>query len=1198
MGLVHEAEDRVRGRRVALKSLSRLDPAGIARLKNEFRALADVVHPNLVRLHDLHADDGLWLFAMELVEGEPFDLWVRPDGALDAGRLHRACAQLVAGVEAIHAAGKLHRDLKPDNVLVTAEGRVVILDFGLVADPVGGGVGQTSSAGFITGTPGYMAPEQAAGRPATRASDWYQVGVMIFEGLTGALPFEGSAERVMDEKQVHPAPEPGPTPDAAEGLARLCRGLLQRRPQDRPSIEAIRSAVGLEAVGSSSLPIRAAASAPSLVGRDQELAVLQAARRQAEGGEATIVHVVAESGMGKTALVHHFLKSLRQRPGTLVLSGRCYERENLPYNAFDRLVDALTRHLLSLPALEVAELTPRHVRSLTRVFPVLARVERFASAPARPPVDDTLQRRRAWDALVELLGRLCDRHPVVLHVDDAQWMDDDSAALFEHLCRSPVPPPVLLVACHRGMPRWTPSADAGGVAVRTLELAALPEQAGRTLAGRLLAPHPSLLPQAAAVAAEAGGNPFLITELARSLRQALERGAVGRVSLDAAIAERTGHLSRTARGLLDLIAVSGRPVPLQVVVGALHAREDPHGELDLLCTQQLARREQDGRLECHHDRIRAAVTVQLDGDARRQLHARLAEAWGALNGADPEVLFEHHHAAGNSGAAARWATAAADKAAAALAFERAAAFYRRAIEATPSAEVDALGLRQRLAETLSLGGRWREAGFAFAESAEREPRRAQRIYLTQQAARHLLGSGHSAAGMPLLRRAFDALGVRWPRTRPTALVAALLRLLALRVRGARHRLAPVAAPPRFHSVEPGGLEGFPSRPGARPAEPIALEALLDGAGLLPPYDLARGLYFIAVFAGRALAFGERSRVAVALAMLASLMSASRFTRRFGQRLASRAEAVIRGGTAPELGAAALGFVGFARLLDGRLEAARGLGAEGVSTLREQRRAHAYQLWAAQSVESFALMLMGRVGDAARLSSEIGREARQLGDEMAAVGGESVMGRLVHDDVEGAERLLRDKARVLERAGRGGALHQIVTVERICHALYRGRGHEMLELAPGGVAAALTPFDLRALMAGCALQTLRGEHCEGAVRARLLRIVRRARASLSRGGARISRGMVAQLDAALCLARGDRDGAVRWLARAADHYGEMDMELHRQLMHWRRGHLLDNDEGRTLVQTAEAFMRAQSVARPEGWARLLAPGLERGPRGGA
>src|SRR6185312_9895552 len=112
-------------------------------------------------------------------------------------RLREALAQLVEALAALHEAGRIHRDVKPSNVLVTAEGRVVLLDFGLAT-----GFGSDHR---IAGTPAYMAPEQIACEPLTPAADWYAVGVMIFAALTGRLPFDGEVPQILDAKLVEEA---------------------------------------------------------------------------------------------------------------------------------------------------------------------------------------------------------------------------------------------------------------------------------------------------------------------------------------------------------------------------------------------------------------------------------------------------------------------------------------------------------------------------------------------------------------------------------------------------------------------------------------------------------------------------------------------------------------------------------------------------------------------------------------------------------------------------------------------------------------------------------------------------------------------------------------------------------------------------------------------------------------------------------
>ena len=292
MGVVYRAFDQRRGTAVALKTLTRADPAAILRFKQEFRTLADLSHPNLVALHELTADGPSWFFTMELVEGvdflsfvrsatgrpapvpetkeyskppspsfpdalrsaqkaggdtEPFDLNqaragqnVRPHRRFGLSpavlaRLWIALLQLAEGIAVLHEAGKLHRDLKPSNVLVTRQGRLVILDFGIAADLGAGGVHQ-SLLPYVLGTSSYMAPEQAAGQAVSPASDWYSLGSMLYEVLTGRTPFVGRTLEVLFDKQRFEPPDPTElAPDLPHDLSALCVDLLRRDPQTRPT---------------------------------------------------------------------------------------------------------------------------------------------------------------------------------------------------------------------------------------------------------------------------------------------------------------------------------------------------------------------------------------------------------------------------------------------------------------------------------------------------------------------------------------------------------------------------------------------------------------------------------------------------------------------------------------------------------------------------------------------------------------------------------------------------------------------------------------------------------------------------------------------------------------------------------------------------------------------------------------------------
>jgi serine/threonine protein kinase len=270
----------------------------------------------------------------------------------DEARLRSALRQLAEGLGALHRAGMVHRDIKPHNVMVCAS-RVVLLDFGLVSEERPWHR-HDNEEGLVLGTPTYMAPEQAAGHVATPASDWYGVGTMLYQALTGRRPFEGQVGQILLEKQCRePVPpsrrvvEPATVP---RDLEMLCMQLLQREPARRPSgaeVLAVLSGGVPEELQdiSASMPVLGADTEIDLIGRARELEALRSAFATCTPGRPMLAFVSGGSGMGKTALIDHFARAVRDRSSALVLRGRCYEREAVPYKAFDGAIDELSRYL-------------------------------------------------------------------------------------------------------------------------------------------------------------------------------------------------------------------------------------------------------------------------------------------------------------------------------------------------------------------------------------------------------------------------------------------------------------------------------------------------------------------------------------------------------------------------------------------------------------------------------------------------------------------------------------------------------------------------------------------------------------------------------------------------------------------------------------------------------------------------------------
>jgi len=359
MGVVYAAHDGVRDETVALKTLLRARPADVSRLKREFRSLSDVAHLNLVCLHELVVEPESCFFTMELVDGLSVSEYVRAPVA-DSGttsevslradpRLVRSVLrQLVAGLSALHGKGKLHRDIKPSNVLVSRDGRLVILDFGLMSDVL---PGTAVADDCMAGTPAYLAPEQHSGADPSEASDWYAVGVTLYETLIGRLPFDGSWDELRQHKvRSDPTPPARIDPEIPDDLNDICMGLLCRDPGQRISgPEALDTLIDTGTRHLKPRPCEPRRPKPFFVGRAGELAILSASFASAREGRATTVCVHGPSGIGKTALVQHFLDRLPHGDETVVLRGRCYQQESVPYEAVDGIIESLSTYLRARP---------------------------------------------------------------------------------------------------------------------------------------------------------------------------------------------------------------------------------------------------------------------------------------------------------------------------------------------------------------------------------------------------------------------------------------------------------------------------------------------------------------------------------------------------------------------------------------------------------------------------------------------------------------------------------------------------------------------------------------------------------------------------------------------------------------------------------------------------------------------------------
>jgi len=250
MGQVFRARDRALDEEVALKFIRRqlaADPESLRQFKQEVKLARSITHPNICRIHEFLQMDGRTFLSMELVDGEPLDDLLQRSGPLPLEQARHIMAGICSGLEAAHARGVTHRDLKPGNILLEhGSGRVVITDFGIarLADP-----GRREIEAEVAGTPEYMSPEQAQGRPAGPAADVYSAGVILYEMLTGRLPITGDTPVEVARRQVEQRPMPPRQylPSIPAELERVLLRCLAKDPRRRfQRARQLAAALGLE----------------------------------------------------------------------------------------------------------------------------------------------------------------------------------------------------------------------------------------------------------------------------------------------------------------------------------------------------------------------------------------------------------------------------------------------------------------------------------------------------------------------------------------------------------------------------------------------------------------------------------------------------------------------------------------------------------------------------------------------------------------------------------------------------------------------------------------------------------------------------------------------------------------------------------------------------------------------------------------
>lgn len=1253
-GVVYEAFDEERKTHVAIKRLDDMSPEALVRFKREFRALQGLHHPNLVTLGELISEGDQWYFTMDLVDGVDFLSYVRPydrtvqnvsvttsSGAhpfaqtmpppamegvpaptgrfsrsrlggsdrpqpfsFDEVRLRSCLRQLMIALSTLHAADLVHRDIKPGNIRVTSTGRLVLLDFGLVGEIAGGDHETTGSK--VVGTPAYMAPEQALAEPVGPAADLYSVGVILYEALTGTLPFSGTPVYILVQKQQRePVAPRSVNPGVPADLDLLCSSLLHTDPKVRPSTELVLRALDVRIDDVAAARDRREKTNVPFVGRTDELAALRQAYDESQLGAPVTVLLEGESGVGKSCIVRRFVEQLvAEETELVVLSGRCYERESVPYKAFDGVVDALAQVLSRMPKAEAALMIPTKPAPLVQVFPVLRRVEAIARMPrhGQLALDPAELRRKAFAAMRELLTRLSDQRPLVIVIDDMQWADADSQALLAEVLRPPEAPAVLVVATLRtgtsqlsggsagdsmSMPAARPGQHVDSVVAgaRVITIGRLSSEIARELATLLLTrTRPEFAGDAVAIAADAEGHPLFIDALVR--HSSVAEVARGPTRLEDALWAPVERLAPSERLLMELLAIAGAPIPQDVLAEA--ADLDPTQFATHVAALRAAHlvqtsgmRGRDG-IEPYHDRVRITVRRRLDKSRRVDHHRRIALAFETTAHNDAEMLATHWRGAGDLDRARSYTITAANDATHALAFDRAATLYGQALELrTVGSEPGRRDLYAKLGAALANAGRGALAAKAF-QSAAKRAQGAESLELRRMAADQLLRSGHFDAGLSAIAGVLASVGMKLPSAPWVALIYFLVLrfFISLRGLGFVERHSTEIAPAELTRVDVCWSVAFGVglvdniRASAFQARHLAL-ALRTGE----PYRVARALAIEVGYCGRG---GSKSRATTDRVLQIALTHAEKTGNPHAMGL-----------TFAMSGVASYLSGGFRKGLESCDRAERILRDECTGTA-----------WEIDSVRTFAIACLSQLGELRGLKERHAvylRDALDRGDLFGAVNlrvGHSSLRWLVDDDPNGARADIAGA--MAEWSKQGFHIEHYYELLAITQAdLYAGDGGRAYARIVERWSAYKRSLLQTVEMLGAMALQLRGRSALAAAAAAtngkdtsalLASATRDARAV-----GRIRAGWAAPVSGLLLAGiavtkRASDERAITLLRSAVSGFDAAEMALYAAAARRRLGGVIGGDEGASLIRTADEWMTAQTVRNPARMTAMLAPGF--------
>ncbi|MEQ9504424.1 MAG: protein kinase [Deltaproteobacteria bacterium] len=703
MGVVYRGRHPDTGQQVALKTPKATASFALHSVRAEIAALARIEHPGIVRIIGHGSEGGLPWYAMELLEGQTWDdfnqeLWnpgstdptaVRDDSAFDfdataqarpgevatfsrpkaaKGRLKEVLTlarRLCTSLSVLHGHGFVHRDLKPANIFLV-DTRPVLTDLG-IASRFRGAVGREKleQAGKLVGTLRYMAPEQARGMHVDARADLYSLGTVLFETITGRLPFRCESVNDWMRRVLNDTP-PAPSElveGCPKGVDELIMGLLAKRPRDRighaDDVARLLELLGAEQDELPGIETPAYLYRAEMAGRGDDLLVLEDVIKRAREGEGGMIFIGGESGVGKTFLASeaaHYATAQRLE----VVIGECLpltvgghtrvDVQGAPLHPIKPLLQRVADRARTADDEVADRLLVRSRAALLALYePTLLTVP-GVSGTSVPELPGESARLRLMEALYETLAALiAEDGPIVLMIDDLQWADDLTLAFLDYLASGKVKAlPVAIIGTYRS-DEITDSLKPVLDRVEALMLGRLDEGSVKRVVGDMLALAKPPDEFVRFLAKHSEGNPFFVAEYLRLAvaEGVLERrggrwhlgvdedtpGAYAELGLPASLLElvsqRLRGLTPAARTTLEAASVLGREFDRELLQAVLAEDETTDEETGDAIKELVVRQVLDvdgGDLRFVHDKLRESAYDDLKRERKLELSHRAAVA--------------------------------------------------------------------------------------------------------------------------------------------------------------------------------------------------------------------------------------------------------------------------------------------------------------------------------------------------------------------------------------------------------------------------------------------------------------------------------------------------------------------------------------------------------------------------------------------